>query len=101
MKTYVEIAKEIIFGLMEKEPNPSMWDLDDGFAEYDTKNGGLVDSNLEITKLGYDVFRELDDMQEALIEEFKQEALCLYCDGSGEGRHDGTKCQHCNHGVVE
>jgi len=36
----------------------------------------------------------MDDVHE-------EESICSYCNGSGEGMHDGTTCGHCKGSGVE
>ena len=35
------------------------------------------------------------------IEDDDDEQICIQCNGSGEGMHDGTRCGHCHGSGVE
>jgi len=38
---------------------------------------------------------EIDELENEDGSEDDSEQMCGYCNGSGEGQYDGTRCSHC------
>lgn len=98
MKTAEEIVEEMVIKLMEKEPDPEEWDIDQAWENIATEYGFLNEEN-EATEFGRDVHDLLSDVRHdlklAFWKEMEESGPCRFCDGTGLGRYEGTRCQHC------